>query len=162
MLKELSAVTEEDKKIELRQKAGQLRFGDVIALTYIEDIHTQALKLKYEEEAANSIIDNNAANQAQSQSDLNKSAKVSRLLGKPDYTYRGMVFSDGIIDSNMKVVPLQTEESQNATNMFRQCLFMVEIEQECAVNKKATKLLRQKADIEARRSKEEMKKSAST
>lgn len=78
---------------------------------------------------------------------------MSRLLGKPDYTYRGMVFSDGIIDSNMKVVPLQTEESQNATNMFRQCLFMIEIEQECAVNKKATKLLRQKADIEARRSK---------
>lgn len=62
VLKELSTVTAEDRRIELRQKAGQLRFGDVIALTYIEDIHMQALKLKYEEEAANSIIDNNAAN----------------------------------------------------------------------------------------------------
>lgn len=52
-----------------------------------------------------------------------------------------MVYSDGIIDANIKVIPQVTESNANASNMFKQCLFMIEVEQECDANEKAAKLL---------------------
>lgn len=58
-----------------------------------------------------------------------------------------MVFTDGIIDSNIQIIPQITESHANASNMFKQCLFMIEIEQECEINKKASKLNQQKNDI---------------
>jgi Trm5-related predicted tRNA methylase len=38
----------------------------------------------------------------------------------------------------------------NAENLFKQCLFKIEIQQACEVNKKAIKLSQQKEDAEMR------------
>lgn len=64
-----------------------------------------------------------------------------------------MVFTDGIIESNIKVIPQVTESHANASNMFKQCLFMIEIQQECSINKKEIRLHQQKSEIESRRNK---------
>jgi hypothetical protein len=42
-LKNLATTTDEDIVIEKRQKVGQLRYGDVIVLTFHEDIFLNAL-----------------------------------------------------------------------------------------------------------------------
>ena len=65
-------------------------------------------------------------------------------------TYRGMFFTDGVTDQGVKVIPLQTEGSQNAQSMFKQCLFRVEVQQACEVNQRAHKLLQQKIEVENR------------
>jgi len=50
-LKNLATTTDQDIIIEKRQKIGQLRYGDVIALTFQEDIHLEALEAEYKEQA---------------------------------------------------------------------------------------------------------------
>jgi hypothetical protein len=149
LLKELATVTEHDALLERRQKSGQLRYGDVIALTYQEDVHWQALKDQYDEEAIDAMIELNAQ-EGKGIGQADQKIERKKILDEPDFVYRGMLYSDGITDSNLKVIPSQTEGSMSASNMFKQCLFMVEIQQECEVNKKANKLTQKKVDVEHR------------
>lgn len=44
------------------------------------------------------------------------------------YTYKGIVYSDGILSKNLTVIPVDSEEDTiNAKCQFKKCLFSVEI-----------------------------------
>lgn len=61
-----------------RQKNGQLRFGDVICLGYHEDVY------------------------------LNDGSGLAGVPGvelSPDYKYKGLLYSDGVTDKGIKMIP---------------------------------------------------------
>ena len=46
--------------------------------------------------------------------------------------YKGIAYSDGILDKNVKIIPKQSEENTiNAKCQFKKCLFRVEIFDNC-------------------------------
>ena len=58
--------------------------------------------------------------------------KLQRLIVKPLYSYKGMIYSDGILDKDLKIIPKQSEENTiNAKCQFKKCLFRVEIFDNC-------------------------------
>jgi len=57
LLKELACTTDADKVIEKRQKVGQLRYGDVILMTFQEDVHLDDLEKHYHEQVMQSQLE---------------------------------------------------------------------------------------------------------
>jgi hypothetical protein len=57
-----------------------------------------------------------------------------RSLAQPDFTYKGVLYTDGVTDQGIKVIPQVNELSQNGANCFKQCLFRIEIKQDCSAN----------------------------
>jgi hypothetical protein len=45
-----------------------------------------------------------------------------------DGIYRGLIYSDGVTDQGLKIVPNYGGGTQNALSMFKQCLFRIEIQ----------------------------------
>jgi hypothetical protein len=74
--------------------------------------------------------------------------KKIRSLGKPDFIYKGVVHADGVTAQGTYVLPKQNEYAVNASNLFNQCLFRVEIKQKCEVNKRHLVLAAKKLAIE--------------
>ena len=74
--------------------------------------------------------------------------KKIRSLEKPDFIYKGVVHADGVTAQGIKVLPKQNEYAYNASNLFNQCLFRVEIKQKCEVNKRHLLLASKKLAIE--------------
>ena len=139
ILKSLATVTEQDILSEKRQKHGQLRFGDVILLAFTEEVSREDNLAKLE------ITDAGEAPELKS-----PPKKPHRNLKEPDHIYRGFLYSDGVTDQGIKVIPYNTSQSQNAANLFKQCLFRIEIQQNCHVNKRAIKLIQQRNEAEER------------
>jgi hypothetical protein len=67
---------------------------------------------------------------------------------EPDYRYKGLLYSDGVTDKGMKMIPQTAYNSQSASTLFKQCLFRLEVVQDCEVNKRAFNLNALKADLE--------------
>ena len=58
--------------------------------------------------------------------------KLMKLIDKPQYTYEGMVYSDGILDHTVRVIPkLSYSNTFSAKCQFKKCLFRVEIFDKC-------------------------------
>ena len=72
-----------------RQKNGQLRFGDVICLGYQEDIF-----LQQDADVPKSPF------KALSGGEVSKTEER-----KPDYKYKGLLYSDGVTDKGIKMIP---------------------------------------------------------
>mmetsp|Transcript_30173 Transcript_30173/g.46101 ORF Transcript_30173/g.46101 Transcript_30173/m.46101 type:complete len:289 (-) Transcript_30173:1943-2809(-) len=140
-VKQLAKISPDDILMHKRQKHGQLRIGDVILLMFHEDIHLAELN---EERYANAVqsLQENLGNQ---QKPL---AKKLRTLDKPDFRYKGVMFSNGITNQGINVIPQNNHLSHNASNLYKQCLFRVEIKQDCEVNKKQIELEQQKVDLD--------------
>ena len=55
------------------------------------------------------------------------SLKLSQLVQNPDFVYKGCVYSEGIRDYSVKIIPKSTlESSMNALAQFKKCIFLVE------------------------------------
>lgn len=65
---------------------------------------------------------------------IKKQDQRFRNLTEPDYKYKGLLFSDGVTDIGVKVMPQNNETAHNAANLFKQCLFRIEIKQDCQIN----------------------------
>ena len=64
--------------------------------------------------------------------DRKENVKLQRLIEHPLYTYKGIVYSDGILSKNLKVIPVESiEDTINAKCQFRKCVFRVEIFDNC-------------------------------
>ena len=74
--------------------------------------------------------------------------KQVRHLEQPDFIYKGFLYSDGITDQGVKVIPKNNNLAQNADSKFKQCLFRIEIKQSCDVNKRARELAKEKLRTE--------------
>lgn len=83
----------------------------------MEEVFTQRLKEKYDLEAIAANIE--GGNKYQNDDVPLFKPSVINPFDQPDFVYRGMVFSDGIIESNIKVIPQITESHSNASNMFK-------------------------------------------
>ena len=58
--------------------------------------------------------------------------KLQQLIEKPLYVYKGMIFSDGILSKNLKVIPVKgLDDTINAKCQFKKCIFSVEIFDNC-------------------------------
>ena len=136
ILKSLAIETAQDRIMHKRQKNGQLRFGDVICLTYTQDIFNDPDETK-----------TNNLHKALSKSKVT-SNKTKRNLDEPDYVYKGILYSDGVTDRGIKIIPQKSNAVQNASNLFKQCLFRVEVMQNCDVNKREKNLQAQKHEFE--------------
>ena len=77
-----------------------------------------------------------------------KKQKQPRILESPDFKYKGLLYSDGITDKNIKILPATNDTSQNASNMFKQCIFKIEIQQDCEVNIRLNILNEKKDSLE--------------
>lgn len=133
-MKKLAANTPQDKKMKIRQKKGQLRVGDVILLAYREEINlTELHEQRY----------NNALQSAPENVSLARQQEMRKLrnLAQPDFIYKGVLYTDGVTDQGIKVIPQVNELSQNGTNCFKQCLFRIEIKQDCSANQKQRELI---------------------
>lgn len=71
-------------------------------------------------------------------------------LEHPDYTYKGILYSDGVTDQGIKVIPHSNDSLQSACNLFKMCLFRIEVQQNCMFNMRARKLLQLKEETEQR------------
>ena len=71
-----------------------------------------------------------------------------RTLDDPDYVYKGIFYSDGVVQSGVQVVPKINEITANATNLFKKCLFRVEIKQVCDLNQKLMDLVETRDKID--------------
>tara|TARA_B110000285_G_C14761179_1_gene439629 strand:- start:153 stop:407 length:255 start_codon:yes stop_codon:yes gene_type:complete len=54
----------------------------------------------------------------------------------PDDVYKGLLYSDGVTDRGFKIISKFNSAAQNAKNMFKQCLFRIEIQQDSSIIKK--------------------------
>ena len=127
----------------VRQQKGQLRIGDVILINYREEINLAELQERRYDNALAAMHDQMAALKAQEMKKL-------RNLAQPDFVYKGMLYTDGVTDQGIKIIPQVNELSQNGSNCFKQCLFRIEIMQDCGANKKERELLEQKAQTDQR------------
>jgi hypothetical protein len=58
-------------------------------------------------------------------------SKLGKLRADPKYTYKGMVYADGIKDKQLSIYPKVTDEgTNNAKCQFKKCLFRVEVRAE--------------------------------
>lgn len=117
LMKALANVTPHDRAVEQRQKYAQLRFGDIICLSYQEKVGGGERGAAGRGEAG---------------------------------VYRSLVHSDGVTDRGLKVLPLTGTGTQTALNQFKQCLFSVEIQQNCTYHMREAKLVQQKREAENR------------
>jgi hypothetical protein len=117
-----------------RQRHGQLRVGDVICLSYQEEVRYSDLEQERRQKAldASEAIDLEQAGK--------KKTKTLRSLAAPDFHYKGLLYSDGVTDQGVKVIAQHNDMSNNATNLFKQCLFRIEIKQNCEINNKVKEL----------------------
>ena len=59
-------------------------------------------------------------------------SKLTKLLEHPEYTYKGMVYADGIKDNQLFILPKNTPHgTKNGKCQFKKCLFRVEMKGEC-------------------------------
>jgi hypothetical protein len=72
--------------------------------------------------------------------EFKKTEKQTRSLEEPDFKYRGLLFSDGVTDQGIKVLPKRNDKTSNASSLFKQCLFRIEIKQGCDINIKGHQL----------------------
>ena len=64
--------------------------------------------------------------------DAKRDEKLTKVIADPEYIYKGMVFSDGILDRTLKVIPLNpVSDTFNATCQFQRCLFRIEVFDKC-------------------------------
>jgi hypothetical protein len=89
-LRNLATVTPQDINMHKRQQNGQLRIGDVICLSFLEDIYTDAVK-EATFAAAYDSMPKNAF-------DFKAKKKSQRILEEPDFKYKGLLFSDGVTE----------------------------------------------------------------
>jgi hypothetical protein len=116
-----------------------LRIGDVICLSFLEDIYIDAVK-EATYAAAYDSMPKNAF-------EFKVKKKNQRILAEPDFKYKGLLYSDGVTDLGVKVLPKQNEMTNNASSLFKQCLFRIEIKQGCDINTKGHDLREQKAEV---------------
>ena len=141
-LKNLAQVTPNDIQMHKRQKNGQLRIGDIICLSFLEEIHNEQLKLEQFSLAYNSM--------AKNAYEFKKKEKPQRVLDDPDFKYKGLLYSDGVTDIGVKVLPKRNEMTNNASSMFKQCLFRIEIKQGCDINTKGHELRAELTELKIR------------
>ena len=72
---------------------------------------------------------------------IKKKEQKFRSLVEPDQKYKGLLYSDGVTDQGVKVMPINTGLVQNACNLYKQCLFRIEIKQDCEINNRVRELL---------------------
>lgn len=81
-----------------RQRHGQLRIGDVVCLTYQEDVRHSDIEQERKARAleAAAAIDLSKAGRS--------TGKKIRSLATPDFQYKGLLYSDGVTDQGVKVI----------------------------------------------------------
>ena len=97
-MKKLAANTPQDRKMKIRQKKGQLRVGDVILLAYREEINFADLREQNYNAALQSMQENMSLARQQE-------ARRLRSLAQPDFVYKGVLYTDGVTDQGIKVIP---------------------------------------------------------
>ena len=117
-VKKLATVTDHDIIAHKRQKQGQVRIGDVVMLAYHYDVYKALMDDHRAQVARQSLMENKTP----------VAIKRQRTLERPDSKYKGYVFSNGISDQGVNVIPQINKKSQNAQNLFKQCLFKIEIQ----------------------------------
>lgn len=91
------------------------------------------------------------ANSSQSLGDMDPGLlKLNNFLEGPSFVYRGVMNSDGVTDMCIKIIPHNNDSQQNASNLYKQCLFRIEVQQNCMFNERATKLRQLKENTEQR------------
>ena len=64
--------------------------------------------------------------------DRKENIKLQKLIESPAYVYKGMVYSDGILEKSLNVIPKDSlDDTKNAKCQFMKCLFRVEIFDNC-------------------------------
>ena len=112
-----------------------LKFGDLIFLNYTQKVFEddiEAERIREDED----FYEGNTIDEEQQQilddEERKRNRKLKKLIDKPRYVYKGVVFSDGILDKDVFLVPEQSfSNTQNAKCQFKKCLFRIDIFDKC-------------------------------
>ena len=110
-----------------------LCFGDTIFLNYTQKIFSEDIKKQADAENPD-ILDGKSEDGVAEEElkDAKRDEKLTKVIADPEYIYRGMVFSDGILDRTLKVIPKDpARDTYNATCQFQRCLFRIEVFDKC-------------------------------
>ena len=97
-----------------------LSFGDTIFLNYTQKIFSEDIKKQAEVEDPD-IVDGKSEEGIAEEDlkDAKRDEKLTKVIADPEYIYKGMVFSDGILDKTLKVIPQNpVTDTFNATCQF--------------------------------------------
>ena len=103
-----SAGDEQNKEAIYGDNAVYLCFGDTIMLNYTQKVYGEeiAKQVMAEDPDYHDAESDNGFDKTENEALESKMhAKLSRVIYEPKYTYKGMVYSDGIIDRNLKIIP---------------------------------------------------------
>mmetsp|Transcript_20991 Transcript_20991/g.20119 ORF Transcript_20991/g.20119 Transcript_20991/m.20119 type:complete len:114 (+) Transcript_20991:119-460(+) len=106
MNKSLAELHNEDEK-----NQGYLKIGDIVYLTFVEKVYEGHSKSKHMEQ----------------ETDFH----FAKFTETPEFEYKGIVFSDGVTNKKFIVIPKQSEESMSASNLYKKCLFRIEVAFDC-------------------------------
>ncbi|CDW72551.1 inositol-triphosphate receptor [Stylonychia lemnae] len=111
------------------EKKGFLKIGDIISLSFIEKVHDGDTKHKAAEDQEH------------------VGAQLAKITEKPKMIYKGVVMSDGVTNKSFRVVPRSFTAQENfegeiktvylpmnGSQSFQNCLFKIEIAQDCKYN----------------------------
>ena len=73
---------------------------------------------------------------------------VPRELKAPDFVYKGLFSSDGVVENGVKILPKINNLSANATNLFKRSLFAIETQQQCDINTKLIEIKGKRESLE--------------
>jgi hypothetical protein len=75
--------------------------------------------------------------------------KKLRALEAPDFTYKGAVFQNGVTEQ-LRVIPSTGSGLFNGQNLFKNCIFGIEMQQDYSVNSKLSELLSYRDEVRKR------------
>ena len=79
-----------------------MRIGDIICINYIDEIHLTDIKTKQKQQAEDQAL---SKKRFLVPENIKKNEPMFRNLTEPDYKYKGLLFSDGVTDIGIKVMP---------------------------------------------------------
>ena len=107
-----------------------IKIGDIVCIEFIEQIF-DGLK-EYAK------IDKDTDN-----------LRLAKILEKPDFEYKGIIYSDGIVDKEFKVIPkdIKSSSNRNFTDQIKS-IFRIEVPQEFKFTKQYNELKVEMASAE--------------
>ena len=75
--------------------------------------------------------------------------KLEKILEKPDFEYKGIIYSDGIVDKEFKIIPkdIKSSSNRNFTDQNKS-IFRIELPQEFKFTKQYNELKVEMASVE--------------
>ena len=99
-----------------------IKIGDIVCIEFIEQIFDGLKEYAKIDEGTDNL-------------------RLAKILEKPDFEYKGIIYSDGIVDKEFKVIPkdIKSSSNRNFTDQNKS-IFRIEVPQEFILTKQYKEL----------------------